>query len=357
MSNFFTPKKQAFGIEISDASIKVLQLKKGGKFCKLLGYNILKIPQGLVVSGEIKDTNILATHIQRAVQNAKPRRISTSNVVCSLPENKTFVRILEIPQMSKEELSEGIKWQAEQYIPLPIDTVYLDWQIIETVDSKQRILVAAAPKKLVDDYIKALKTAKLKPLVLDLEEAAEARALISEDQKEASLIVDIGATKTVFIVHDRKIVPFASNTQEVCGNKFTENISKALKIRIEDAEVKKTACCSSELSSEEKALLQSIYPLFDSLAIQITKIINYYQNHFKSANPISNIILCGGGAGISGIVPHLTLKLKMKIAVANPLANLSVKKNLPINKKDILRLTTVIGLGIRGSEIIEYSKL
>jgi len=355
MSNFFTPKKQAFGIEISDASIKVLQLKKSGKFYKLFGYNILKIPQGLVVSGEIKNSELLASHIQKALQNSKPKRISISNVVCSLPENKTFVRILEIPEMSKEEQNEGIKWQAEQYIPLPIDTVYLDWQVIEKINNKQRILVAAAPKKLVDNYIKVLKMAKLKPLVLDLEEAAEARALIEESSKEASLIVDIGATKTVFFVQDRKIVPFASNTQEICGNKFTENISKALRIKIEDAEAKKATCCSSELSAEEKALLQSIYPLFDSLAEQITKIINYYQNHFKSPNPINNIILCGGGAGISGIVPHLTLKLNKKVTIAKPLINLSIKKNLPIDNKDILSLTTVIGLGIRGAEIMRFS--
>ncbi|MFA6295795.1 MAG: type IV pilus assembly protein PilM [Patescibacteria group bacterium] len=354
--SIFTPKKQAFGIEISDASIKVLQLKKGGKFYKLVGYNVLKIPQGIVVSGEIKDSKLLASYIQKATNSAKPKKIFISNVVCSLPENKTFVRILEIPQMSKEELSEGIKWQAEQYIPLPIDTVYLDWQIIETIDSRQRILVAAAPKKIVDSYINVLKIARLKPQVLDLEEAAEARALIPENQKEASLIVDIGATKTVFFVQDRKIVPFASNTQEVCGNKFTENISKALKINIENAEAKKAACCSPDLSNEEKTLLQSIYPLFDSLATQIIKIIGYYQNHFKSANPINNIILCGGGANISGIVPHLTLKLKMKISIANPLTNLPVKKSLPINNQDLLSLTTVIGLGIRGAEIVKYSK-
>lgn len=347
---------KAFGIEISDASIKVMQLTKNGQFFKLQGYNIVKIPAGLVVAGEIKDQPTIANYIQQALQNSKPSRISTNNVVCSLPENKTFVRILNLPQMTPEEMAEGIKWQAEQYIPLPIDTVYLDWQIIKAINNKQRILIAAAPKKFIDTYVNVLKLARLRPLVFDLEEAAEARAIIKEPSTQASLIVDIGATKTVFIVHDKNIVPFAANTQEISGQKFTKNIAQALNIKIEDAENKKIACCSANLTTEEKAILQSLNSSFNALANEINKIINYYQNHFASANPIQNIFICGGASSIDSLIPHLALILKKKIINANPMVNITQSSQQQFKSQDLTSLTTVIGLSIRGADLEKYSK-
>ena len=352
-----SPKKQACGIEISDASIKIIQLKQGGEYFKLVGYKIINIPDGLVVAGEIKNIPSVAEHIQKALSESKPRKINTAYAVCSLPENKTFVRILDIPKMPKEELAKGIKWQAEQYIPLSIESVYLDWQIIEEHNNKLKILISAAPKKSVDNYIETAKKAKLKPLVMDLEEAAEARALVSQqEQNKASLIVDIGSTKTVFVIQDKQIVPFASNTTEVSGNKFTQVIAKELRIKPEQAEAKKRACCSSKLTEEEKKLLQALSPMFDVLANEILKIIDYYQNHFPKGSPVAQIILCGGGAGLSSIIPHLTLKTKKKIVLGNPLVNIPSKKPLAINQLDLLRLTTTIGLAIRGANIQKYRR-
>ena len=356
MANFLSRRKQAFGIEISDASIKVIQLKKSGQFYKLVGYNITKIPDKLVVSGEIKNKKSVAEHIQKALMETKPGRISTSFAVCSLPENKTFVRILEVPKMPPEEMQNGIKWQAEQYIPLPIESIYLDWQIINEENNKLKVLVAATPKKCADQYVATLKLAKLKPLVLDLEEAAEARTVVPQNNKQASLIIDIGATKTVFVVQDKNVTPFASSTQSVSGQEFTRAIAKGLKIKEQEAEEKKVACCSPELTEEEKRILQTLYPLFDKLASEILKITKYYQDHFKDSNPIANIFLCGGSAAVSSLVPHLSLKIKKKITLGDPLVNVPSKKQLQINKIDLLSLTTTIGLAVRGINVQEYQR-
>lgn len=350
-------QKQAFGLEISDSSIKAVQLKKTGSIFSLIGYAITKIPNNLVSAGEIKNKDEIVKYIQSLLSSSKPKKITTPYVVCSLPENKTFVRIINIPKIPLEEIKEAIKWEAEQYIPLPIDSVYLDWQIIEEFDNKQRILVAASPKNLSDSYVDILLKAKLKPIVFDLEEAAQSRALISPKQnKIANLIVDIGASKTVFIVNDNQIIPFASNTKDICGNNFTSVISKSLKISLEAADNKKIACASQQFTEEEEKILALLYPQYDMISQKIEQIINYFHNHFPKNNKIQQIILCGGSSGFYNLPQYISQKTKLKVILGNPLINLPSNKPFSINNYELLSISNAMGLAIRGASLKDYQK-
>jgi len=353
--HLFSKAKKAFGLEISDFSIKALRLQKKGQRFIIASYNRVRLPKGLVVDGEIKKENELATIISQLVEQAKPQKITTPYVVSSLPENKTYVSTVSIPDMPKDELGEAIKWEAENHIPLSISDAYLGWQVIAKEGNKISVMLAAAPKKFIDSYLNVFQLAKLKPQALEPEAVAEGRALIPEDESNIPcLIVDIGATKTTFSVLSNEIIYFSSSISRISGNFFTDTIIKNLNIKKSEAEKIKVACCSPHISEKERELLDSVHPAFDELAKEITKIQEYFYNNFEAPKTTMNIILCGGGAGLFGIAPYLSLKLKQKVRLGDPWTNVPLAKHSPIVLAEALGYTQVIGLALRGANLDSY---
>ena len=351
-------RKKGFGLEISDFSLKALWLNKKGKDFVVAGHKRLNIPKGTVVEGEIKQPDKLAGLIRKTLETADPQKISSQNVITSLPENQTFVSTIEVPKMTRKEMDEAVQWEAENYIPYPIKDVYLDWQKIDEKDNKVKLLLAAARRDIVDGYTKTLELAKLKPQALELEAAAEGRALIANQQdiKQIYLLVDIGATKTTFSILTPNSIYFSSSIARVSGNFFSRTIADCLGIKKEEAEKMKVACCSPQVSEKEKIILDAIHPAFDELAKEISKIEGYFLAKHPAFNSSNlNIIICGGGAGLFGIAPYLSLKVKKKIRLGDPWTNVSFTKNPKISLGRALSYSHVIGLALRGADPKLYS--
>ncbi len=339
--------KKVFGLEISDASIRVLELKKGGNFFRFVGLNKKKLPKKAVIKGEVKDFEITGQTIKEVLATAKPKKIKTPYLICSLPETYTFIREITLPNMTDEELDEAIKWETEQHIPLASDQVYLDWQQIEKKGGNNRYLVAACQKNIIDGYLNLLKSLKLKPVAFEPEAISLARAIIPKaDINLSTLIVDLGKTKTLFDIQSEGIVKFTSSS-EISGNLFTQKIAKNLGIEMTKAEKAKISCCSPETTQREQAILKAIHSILDELAKEIEKIIHYFNTHYPSSTDISKIIISGGGANLSGISPYLGLKLKKKVAVGNPLINTPVKKYNVLTPENAHSYAKVIGLALR----------
>ena len=173
ISLFGNKKIQAFGLDISDVSIKVMQLQK--KDQSLIPKFFINYPltPKIINNHLIVSEEKLAENITFALNRAG--KIDTKYVVASVPEAKSFVRMLSIASMPESEIGDAIPWELEQDIPVPVDQVYLDWQILGEVGGKMNILVAATPKDYVDSLIDSLKLARLKPVALELESIATAR--------------------------------------------------------------------------------------------------------------------------------------------------------------------------------------
>lgn len=355
MLNPFNKSKKAFGLEISDFSLKALWLDQKGQNFTVAGHNRLDLPKGMVVGGEIRKVDEVASLLRQLVDEAKPQKITIPHIISSLPENKTFVRTIEIPNMTKQEIPEAVKWEAEHHIPLPIDDVYLDWQILNKQGNKMKLLLAAAARELVEGYVNVFTTAKLIPQALELEAAAEGRALIKEESsRQTYLIVDIGATKTMFNILTPEVIYFSSSVTTISGNYFTKIIADTLGAKKEEAEKTKVACCSPQISATEQNVLSAIHPAFDKLAEEIDKIEQYFFNLFSPTSNQINIILCGGGAGLFGIAPYLSLKLKQKVRLGDPWLNVPLAKHPPIALAQALGYTQVIGLALRGTQPKKY---
>ncbi len=187
MLQFLNLKPEIFGIDINDLSLKIVRLKKKRKGFSLVSFNEVDIKPGIVEEGVIKNEETLVKIIKSACKTVKGKKIGTKYVVASLPEEKSFSQVIQMPEMDKDELKSAVPFEAENYIPLPIDKVYLDFQAINLAKDGVNycdgdhcdLLIAATPKSIVDSYVSCLKKSGLVPYALEVESQAIARALVN----------------------------------------------------------------------------------------------------------------------------------------------------------------------------------
>ena len=140
----------AFGLDISDLSIKAVMLAHNRNYTRLGGFNGIAIPPGIVTNGEMIDVKKAAAAVTDALKNVKGKKITSRYVVASLPEEKAFIRVIQLPKMKLEEVEKAVAWEAENNIPMSTDEVYLDWQVIPPLVNHLDhvdILIIAVPRK------------------------------------------------------------------------------------------------------------------------------------------------------------------------------------------------------------------
>jgi len=360
MLKFLELKPETFGLDISDLSLKIIKLKKRGESLTLASFGEKEIKPGIIQAGEIKDEKKLAETIKEAIKSVKGEKIKTKYVVASLPEKKAFLQVIQMPRMSEEDLKSALIYEAENYIPLPIDQVYLDFQIISPVFNHLDhldILIAALPKKTVDPYLSCLKSAGLKPKVLEIESLAISRALIKDEVAVSPiLLIDIGATRTSFIIFSGRSLRFTSSILVSSGS-FSEIISKALKIDLSEAEKLKNEYGLQIKGNEGKEVFEALVPALTDLVQQIRRYFTYYQTHAShehlppNGKGVSKVFLCGGGANLKGLTDFLSLQLKIPTELGNPWINILAESQKEFRKLlsgESLRYATALGLALRG---------
>jgi len=356
MLEFINPKISSFGIDLSDLSIKIVNLKKeGGKFI-LSCFNRQDIKEGLIEQGEIRQETELIEIIKKAVSDVKGQPIKTKYCVVSLPETESYVRMLQLPQMPEAEVPESIKWEIEANVPHKIEEIYYDWQIIPNFIPNQKtmnILVGVLPQKTVNPYLDVLKKAGLKPFIFEIESVATARALIKGGYAEQPIaIVDIGAKRTSFFIFSGFTIYFTASIP-ICNYSLTKMLSEHLGISAQKAlQIKLKVGLDNKHPKSQ--IFEALKPSLMELAGKISNFIDYCQGHNFQDQPtnsqIKSILLCGGGAKMVGLPEFLESQMKMEVNLGNPWINISdspleVIGKLPFD--DPAAYTTALGLALR----------
>jgi len=343
--NFLSLKPEAFGLDISDLCLRIAKLKKRGRFFRLVSWGETKIKPGIIEDGEIKDEKALAETIKQALAKVKGERIKTKYLIASLPEKKAFLQVIQMPKMKQEELKTAVPFEAENYIPFPIEKVYLDFQLIPSFNQLDHldVLIAALPKKTVDPYISCLKKTGLILQALEVESQSIVRAVVKNETSPFSLlIIDFGRSTASFTVFSDYSLRFTSSVS-VSSQKLIESISKTLKVSLNEAEKIKL-----KYGLKHKNVLKAVAPLLTVLVKQAKKCIDYYHTHNGETR---KVFLCGNGANLKGLSDFISSELKVPVQFVNPWINILPEplKEVPgLTFKESLAYTTVLGLALRG---------
>lgn len=348
---------QSFGLDLSDLSLKALWLEREGKEEIVTSFGSVPLALGSVVDGEIIKEEVVVQAIHDIMEKTEPSPIHTKKVICSLPETKAFLRIIGLPEMAPEEVKEAIKWEIEANIPLTLDQVYYDYQILEKKlipeKGKMSILVVAVARNMVDQFQGVLEKAGLEVAGFETESIAQARSLLSEkDEDKTRLIIDIGDRRTSFLVAIGNTPCFTSSVP-LSSQMITDAISKEMKISFDEAEAMKIKYGLGSLALKSP-LFKAAQPVLENIAVEVERSINFYLSNLGYSKSIDSIVLCGGGSNMKGLLPYLTKRLNQSIEFGNPWVNVHLGRMLPpIDRGHSVQYSTVIGLALRGLD--EYA--
>ena len=308
------------GLDIGSKTIKIVELTKEGNILKLNGSGV--VGYNGIAPDKFKEGKDLADLAQIIKKLHKEAKIDSKDVSIALPEEKIYTRVIKFPLLTDQEISSAIKWEAEQYIPIPISEAIVQHQIISRqekgVSPGVKVLLVAVSRNLVEVYVKLLQTAGLNVVKADTELLSLTRVFALPDR--VSMIIDFGATSTDIAICDKGVLSFARSIP-TAGEAFTRAVSQTLNITpLQAEEYKKAYGLSSQLEGKIKGALD---PIIRLVSDEIKKAIYYYQTEEKGDAP-SAVVLTGGSSGMPEAVTYLSQTLGLEIVVGNPFAKVSL---------------------------------
>jgi type IV pilus assembly protein PilM len=348
------------GIDISDNSIKVVELAEGGT-PRLQALCWSPLPRGLVQDGKVIDGHSLAQVIQETLTQCLPGSVHDRRAVAAVPERHTFIQVIEVPQMSDAETNEAIPWAAREHLPIDLDRVYVDWQPLPDVaaePSKRPVLVGAAKRNVVESLIRVLDEIGVQTIALEPGPLAVARSVLPAGSGNVQdiVILDLGASETDIVFFDRGSMRLTASVQRG-GKQLNQTLMTELQLPLEEAE---RQISQLGVSANNGAQVASVLrDAVSDLMSEVRKVVGGMVSQTPYLREPKAILLTGGSANIPGIVEVVTTEFPgVSVQLAKPWTNIMIDrhfKGIGLTKEDAMHFTTAIGLALRQVDRLNQS--
>ena len=348
--------KSMIGLDIGSSTVKAVELSSRGKGkeFELAHVGVARLAPEAIVQGAFLNSSAIVDAIREAIDTAKIKSKNAAAAVCG---HSVIVKKVSLPVMTREELDEQIRWEAEQYIPFDVNEVNLDFQILDTSDGEGQmdVLLVAAKKDLIDDYVQVISEAGLTPAVIDIaafavENAFEANYDVRSDEVVA--LVNIGAqVVNINILIDG--TPVFTRDITTAGNHYTEEIQKTLSISFEEAERIKLGGKKSEDSQEvvPQEVEKAMQSVTETVIGEISRSLDFF-SATSADSRIARVMLSGGSANVAGFQMAFQERTGLDVEILNPLARMLPNSKLDPDTLDELApsLGVSVGLALRQVE-------
>lgn len=343
-NNYFYHDKPVFGFDIGLSSLKVMQVHKHRKLDQVIGYGVTSFSSDVFTEGVLTDPETLAKIAFELFDTHIIGAITTSRAVMAIPASKTFTRSMTLPKLKPKDLASAVQLEAEQYIPMPIDELYLDYNVISQTDKETEILAVAVPKKIVDSYLVLMRLLGLEVVAIETTISAAGRLFVQAEQSDVpTVLIDLGSLSTDITIYDKGLV--VTGTVTGGGDSFTNLISEKLGVTLQEAHIIKTKY-GLGVSKKQKEITEGLKPVLDQLVKEIRRMIRYYEERSNTDKKIGQIVTMGGGANMPGLSEHLTNTLRLPVRMCDPWQHLDFDGLQPPNTVEKSMYVTVAGLAL-----------
>ena len=383
LQRLMNPRPMALGVEIGTSAIKVVSLRPGSP-PSLLHAVMVPTPIGSMRDGLVVEPQAVATELKNLLAQ---HRITTKYAVTAVPNQSAVTRNIMVPKMDRKDLQDAIKWEAERYIPYPIDDVSLDFDLLDdpsTIpdDGQMEIVIAAAPTEAIARQVEVLRLAGLEPTVVDLKSFAALRALRGNllgehltkstltgsnytEAGEVALVMEIGASSSVInlVRGDRVLLTRNIN---VAADDFTTALQKSFDLDFSAAEEVKLGYATATTPTEDEEdllnfdlareqysparVFEVVRPVLGDLITEIRRSLEFYRVQSGDV-VIDRTFLAGGGAKLRGLAAAISDALGFRVEVASPWLTVQTDQaNVDTGylQTNAPEFTVPLGLALRG---------
>lgn len=298
--------KTIVGLEISQGSIRGIELTDRGGPLAVANFGMVQIPAGAVQEGMIMDPQAVTAALEELWQTC---RFRTRDVITGVSNQGVVIRFALFPKVTPGRLDNLIRFQANEHLPVPLDTVYLDYDVIGSKRDGERelleVLLVAGKKEMIDSLIRVLAAARLRPLEIEVLPLTLLRLLKQAGTGRVVAAVDIGENLSNMVIADA----------------LKPRLARMMITGLE-AGLQQTAAASEEgdwpPTEQEANYLELIN--------NIRATIGFYQSH-KEARPVERVLVTGKIARLAQVAGQMEAELRLPVTLLRPLEVLKIRFN------------------------------
>lgn len=341
----FYKDKPIFGLDVGFSSLKVMQIQPGNANKRLVtGYGVNTFEEGAIVDGVLVKPEVLAKSTHDLFTKNLIGEITTRRVAMSIPASRTFNRLITLPKSASSNIDETIRLEAEQYVPMALDDLYLDHTVINSTDNKIEVLSVAAPKKIIDSYLTLANLLGLEVAAIETTISSAGRIFVQSEQSDVpTVLIDLGSLSSDITIYDDGLV--VTGTVPGGGDSFSNLIADKLGVTKQEAHIIKTKY-GLGLSKKQKEITDGLSPILNQLVREIKRMIRYYEERTSTKQKIAQVVTMGGGANMPGLAEYMTNQLRLPVRMSDPWQHLSFNNMQPPNSIEKTMYVTVAGLSL-----------
>jgi type IV pilus assembly protein PilM len=325
---FTLGQKKSFGIDIGTQTIKIVEVSHINNKFYIENYSIWDDDIDSVIQQKSSDVAISSKEITNIIKvMIEKSGMHISEAYIALPSYLAIFTVIQVPILEEKEFLTTVPLEAKKHIPVPINSVQLDWINLgkNKAQDQYNVLIIAIPNTVADRYIEVSKSLGIKVKGFELDCFSTLRSI--NLPKENTCLIDIGArTSTVMIVNaDKKLQTIQSF--DFGGNHITEAIKQLKGCSILEAENLKKYNGINGVDSQVTELIKARINTF--IEMDVIRLLSNVKDTMNM--DINNIVILGGASKMSGLKDYIDYIFKnqvsnsVNVSLASPIPNLYVK--------------------------------
>ncbi|OHD69060.1 MAG: hypothetical protein A2W19_17570 [Spirochaetes bacterium RBG_16_49_21] len=310
-------------IDVGTHSVKLVTVRTGFRDFQIKSFNY----EDIDLDKEDRKTAVIEALRKLTAGEA----LSGYKVIANLPMEMEIVRNISFPFSDVEKIADAIPYEAEENIPFKLEDLIIDFQSLKNKkENEGRILLAAAHKTAINNFIELLKDGSIRPFKMGMESNAlfECYRYFNKIENEAVILIDIGNGKTILNFIENNSLLY-TRAVPIGVNGIIKETVRTLKTTYAEA-ARLFYNLNLDITSYENNLQREYYKSLDISRQQLKKI---YTAGIKMADDLAEQIILtlkavfvecggvtfgralisGGGSNIMGIGSHISHELEMPV--------------------------------------------
>ncbi len=309
--------RHCIGLDIGSTAIKLVQLRTGRSGLVLHNFGVAAVPAGAIAGGAVVEPAAVVGALRELVARIGLRG---KDVALAVSGNGVIIKRISVPQLEPAAFAQQIEWEARQIVSPPSrDDVLIDHTRLRQnpMTGEVEVLLVAAKKELVQQYLGVISEAGLRPVVVDatafaLQNCVEAGQGFTSGETFA--VVNIGAAaSTISIIAEG--MPAYGRDISSGGNLYSEAL-RGLGMTAEEAERRKRGAEGPEVQ-------QRMLQVSEAIATEIQRSLEFFRGAVAE-EPLSRIVLTGGSALVASLRQALAARARVPVTLLDPFARVQV---------------------------------
>jgi type IV pilus assembly protein PilM len=343
----FGKSRGTVAIDLGSGQVKMLTLDDGSGTPRISALGIERLQHEAIVGGEIMDYRVVVDAVRglRERLDIKGRAAATA-----VSGRDVIVKRIKMDRMRDTEARKVIRWEAEQHVPFDMDSVSLDFEVLDPDGDglQMDVLLVAAKMDLVETRMRLLEEAGFDTAVIDVDSFAVQTAFEKAYEHAAYgsfCLVNIGREISNLSVVEQTS-PVLTRDLAIGTRRFAEALVKELGISLDEAELRLRQPGEMDAPSRD-ALKEPI----ESLVAPVERARSILMSGEASQGRLDEVVLSGGGARLPGLGEAIEKRLGTKVTVLDPLRAVAATgevEHMLAEHGGPSVLAVAVGLGLRG---------